>query len=73
VFQFLRPLKYFRRTRVLNGIYIWNCILQVVKDLRDKDIQFCWEPKVVVKSNERLKDMPTYPTETCMDQMEAKR
>jgi hypothetical protein len=59
VFQFLRPLKYFGRTRVLNGIYIciWNGTLQVVKDLRDKDVQFCWGPKVVVKSKERLEDM----------------
>ena len=60
MFQFLRPLKYFGRTRVLNGIYIWNGTLQVVKDLRDKDVQFCWEPKVVVKSKERLEDMVAY-------------
>ena len=38
-------------------ICIWNGTLQVVKDLRDKDVQFCWGPKVVVKSKERLEDM----------------
>ena len=41
-------------------IYIWNCILQVVKGFRDIDVQFCWEPKVVVKFKERLEDMTTY-------------
>ena len=60
MFQFLRLLKYFGRTRVLNTIYIWNGTLQVVKDLRDKDVQFCWEPKVVAKSKERLEDTTAY-------------
>ena len=41
-------------------IYIWNGTLQMVEDLRDKDVRFCWEPKVVVKSKKRLEDMVAY-------------
>ena len=40
--------------------YMWNGTLQVVKNLRDMDVQFCWEPKLMVKSKETLKDMDAY-------------